>query len=64
MGPPYPSGVYLLEGRDGSIIISGGMSQPTLLREFDAFKSGGEDLIQGIIILHAHFDHIGIVPFS
>ncbi len=58
------SGVYLLEGRNGSIIISGGMSYlvPDLLRQFDEFGLK-EERIQGIIILHAHFDHIGIVPF-
>jgi 2-aminobenzoylacetyl-CoA thioesterase len=58
------SGVYLVEGRDGSIIISGGMSYlvPDLLRQFDEFGLK-EDRIQGILILHAHFDHIGIVPF-
>jgi 2-aminobenzoylacetyl-CoA thioesterase len=58
------SGVYLLEGRDGSVIISGGMSYlvPDLLRQFDDFGLK-EDRIQGIVILHAHFDHIGIVPF-
>lgn len=58
------SGVYLLEGRNGSIIISGGMSYlvPDLLRQFDEFGLK-EDRIQGIVILHAHFDHIGIVPF-
>ncbi len=58
------SGVYLLEGRYGSIIISGGMSYlvPDLLHQFDEFGLK-EDRIQGIIILHAHFDHIGIIPF-
>ena len=58
------SGVYLLEGRNGSIIISGGMSYlvPDLLRQFEEFGLK-EDRIRGIIILHAHFDHIGIVPF-
>lgn len=58
------SGVYLLEGRNGSIIISGGMSYlvPDLLHQFDEFGLD-EGRIQGIIILHAHFDHIGIVPF-
>ena len=58
------SGVYLLEGRDGSVIVSGGMSYlvPALLHQFDEFGLK-EDRIQGIIILHAHFDHIGIVPF-
>jgi len=46
------------------MIISGGMSYlvPVLLHQFDEFGLK-EDRIQGIIILHAHFDHIGIVPF-
>ena len=46
------------------MIISGGMSYlvPDLLRQFDEFGLD-EGRIQGIIILHAHFDHIGIVPF-
>lgn len=58
------SGVYLLEGRHGSIIISGGMSYlvPDLLHQFDEFGLD-EGRIRGMIILHAHFDHIGIVPF-
>lgn len=58
------SGVYLLEGRNGSIIISGGMSYlvPDLLRQLDEFGLK-KDLIRAIVILHAHFDHIGIVPF-
>jgi glyoxylase-like metal-dependent hydrolase (beta-lactamase superfamily II) len=58
------SGVYWLEGRNGSIIISGGMSYlvPDLLSQFDEFGLK-EDRLQGIVILHAHFDHIGIVPF-
>jgi 2-aminobenzoylacetyl-CoA thioesterase len=58
------SGVYLLEGHGGSVIISGGMSYlvPDLLHQFDEFGLD-EGKIRGIIILHAHFDHIGIVPF-
>ena len=57
------SGVYLLEGRDESVIISGGMSYlvADILHQLDEFGLK-EDRIQGIIILHAHFDHIGIVP--
>jgi glyoxylase-like metal-dependent hydrolase (beta-lactamase superfamily II) len=35
---------------------------PDLLHQFDEFGLK-EDRIQGIVILHAHFDHIGIVPF-
>ena len=58
------SGVYLLEGRNRSTIISGGMSYlvPDLLHQFDEFGLR-EDRIQGIIILHAHFDHIGMCRF-
>ena len=58
------SGVYLLEGDHGSMIISGGMSYivPDVLRQFEEF---GIDpgRIKKILILHSHFDHVGIVPF-
>jgi glyoxylase-like metal-dependent hydrolase (beta-lactamase superfamily II) len=56
--------VYLIEGRTGSMIISGGMSYlvPDLIRQFDAFGLD-EKRIKKHLILHAHFDHIGIVPF-
>jgi len=57
------SGVYLLEGSNESIIISGGTSYiaPALIRQLEEFAIS-EDRISGILILHAHFDHIGIVP--
>jgi 2-aminobenzoylacetyl-CoA thioesterase len=58
------TGVYLLEGRNESIIISGGMSYivPALMDQIR--KSGiNQDKIRNMLILHAHFDHIGIVPF-
>lgn len=58
------SGVYLLEGNDQAMIISGGMSYivPDLLRQFD--ESGiDEEKITKLLILHSHFDHVGIVPF-
>jgi len=56
--------VYLLEGNDGSMIVSGGMSYivPDLLRQFKEFGID-EERIQKLLILHAHFDHVGIVPF-
>jgi glyoxylase-like metal-dependent hydrolase (beta-lactamase superfamily II) len=58
------SGVYLLEGKEGSIIISGGVSciVPAILHQIEAF---GIDMAQAnkILILHSHFDHVGIVPF-
>jgi len=58
------SGIYLLEGRDGSMIISGGMSYivPEILRQFQEFGID-ENRIAKLLILHAHFDHVGIVPF-
>jgi glyoxylase-like metal-dependent hydrolase (beta-lactamase superfamily II) len=58
------SGVYLLEGRDGSMIISGGMSYivPDVLQQFKEFGID-EERIKKLLILHSHFDHVGIVPF-
>jgi len=56
--------VYLLEGTDQSMIISGGMSYitPDLLKQFEIFGIN-ETRIKKLLILHAHFDHVGIVPF-
>ena len=36
------SGVYLLEGEDGAMVISGGMSYivPEILQQFDEFRIG------------------------
>lgn len=58
------SGVYLLEGENSSILISGGMGYliPDLLSQFEAFGID-EGKINKILILHSHFDHIGIIPF-
>lgn len=58
------SGIYLLEGSDGSMMISGGMSYilPDLLGQFKEFGID-EKKIKKILILHAHFDHVGIIPF-
>src|SRR5512136_525958 len=58
------SGVYLLEGKSSSMIVSGGMSYivPDLLQQFKQFNID-EKRIEKILILHSHFDHVGIVPF-
>jgi len=58
------SRVYLLEGENESMIVSGGMSYivPDLLREIEEFGIE-EGRIRKILILHSHFDHVGIVPF-
>lgn len=46
------------------MIVSGGMSYivPSILRQLTDFGLR-EDRIRSVLILHAHFDHIGIVPF-
>jgi len=58
------SGVYLLEGKDGSMIISGGMSYiiPDILEQLKEFGIS-ENKINKVLILHSHFDHVGIIPF-
>lgn len=58
------TGVYLLEGRQESVIISGGMSYivPDLLQQLTDFNID-EGRITKLLILHSHFDHVGIVPF-
>ena len=58
------SGIYLLEGENGFMIISGGTSfiVPDLLRQFEEFGIE-EEKITKLLILHSHFDHVGIVPF-
>jgi len=56
--------VYVLEGSKDSMIVSGGMSYlvPDLLQQFEAFGID-KTRITKLLILHAHFDHVGIVPF-
>jgi len=58
------TGVYLLEGTEGFLLVSGGMSYIILdlLQQFKAFGID-ETRIQKILILHSHFDHVGIIPF-
>ena len=58
------TGVYLVEGGQEAMIISGGMSYivPDLLQQMTDFNID-ERRITKLLILHSHFDHIGIVPF-
>ncbi len=58
------SSVYLLEGSKSSALISAGMSYvlPELFRQIAAWGIN-ERRIEHIIILHAHFDHVGVVPY-
>ena len=56
--------VYLLEGSKSSAIISGGMSYilPVFLRQLQEFGISDKKITH-LIILHTHFDHVGIIPF-
>ena len=56
--------VYLLEGRNGSMLINGGMTfvVPDMLEQFRTFNID-ESKINRFLILHSHFDHCGVVPF-
>ncbi len=58
------SGVYLLEGRNESMVISGGMTYivPAVIRQIEDFGIE-KKRIKKILILHSHFDHVGVVPF-
>ncbi|MBW2065147.1 MAG: MBL fold metallo-hydrolase [Deltaproteobacteria bacterium] len=58
------SGVYLLEGSKEAMIISGGMSYivPSILKQMEEFGID-RNRIKKLLILHSHFDHVGIVPF-
>ena len=58
------SNVYLLQGNRESMLISGGTSYilPEVLQQLRDFglKSSA---ITKCLILHAHFDHVGIIPY-
>ena len=58
------TGVYLLEGTVCSMVIGGGMSYlaPIILNQMRVFGIDGKK-IRKLLILHAHFDHVGLVPF-
>jgi glyoxylase-like metal-dependent hydrolase (beta-lactamase superfamily II) len=56
--------IYLLEGSRESMLINGGLTclVPDILRQFQDFGID-ESKITKILMLHSHFDHVGIVPF-
>lgn len=58
------SGVYWLQGSDGALIINGGTSYITadVLDQMQRFELHESELT-GILILHAHFDHVGVIPY-
>jgi glyoxylase-like metal-dependent hydrolase (beta-lactamase superfamily II) len=58
------AGVYLLEGDAVSLIINGGMSYlaPVVQNQLATFGID-EKKMKKLLILHSHFDHVGLVPF-
>jgi 2-aminobenzoylacetyl-CoA thioesterase len=56
--------IYLLEGARESMVINGGLSfqVPEILHQFQDF-SINVSKIKKILLLHSHFDHVGIVPY-
>jgi glyoxylase-like metal-dependent hydrolase (beta-lactamase superfamily II) len=58
------TGVYWIEGTERAMILSGGMSYiaPIVVKQIQEFGLD-EDRLHSVLILHAHFDHIGIIPF-
>ena len=58
------SRIYLLEGREESMIISGGTRYivPRVISQLEAFGIDKER-IKKLLILHSHFDHVGVVPY-
>lgn len=58
------SGVYWLQGRECVMLINGGMTAilPDVLAQMRAFDLD-PSAIRHILILHSHFDHVGIVPY-
>jgi 2-aminobenzoylacetyl-CoA thioesterase len=56
--------VYLLQGDDESMLVSGGASY-IIQDVLDQMARFGLDLdrITKCLILHAHFDHIGVIPY-
>jgi len=58
------SGVYVLEGKQGAILINGGLAHilPDVLAQMKAFGIDPARLTRALI-LHSHFDHVGIIPY-
>lgn len=56
--------MYLLEGSKTSVLISAGMHYilPDLFRQLDTWGLDSSR-IEHVVILHAHFDHVGVVPY-
>ncbi|HIJ75529.1 MAG TPA: MBL fold metallo-hydrolase [Deltaproteobacteria bacterium] len=58
------SGIYLLRGRHGTVLINGGMSYilPDVITQMREFGIDPGEITK-FLILHSHFDHVGVVPY-
>ena len=58
------SGTYYLEGKNGAVMINGGLSYilPDVLKQMKEFRLDPAKVTK-FLILHSHFDHVGIVPY-
>ncbi|MCP4579361.1 MAG: hypothetical protein GY846_24065, partial [Deltaproteobacteria bacterium] len=56
--------VYLLEGKEESMLINAGTVYlvPLLLRQFREFGIDAAR-ISRLLMLHSHYDHVGTAPF-
>jgi len=56
--------IYLLEGKKESMFVSAGLSYivPEVVKQLKEFHID-ETTLRKILILHSHFDHVGVVPF-
>jgi glyoxylase-like metal-dependent hydrolase (beta-lactamase superfamily II) len=58
------SGTYYLEGKNGAVMINGGLSciLPDVLKQMKEFDLNPTKVTK-FLVLHSHFDHAGIVPY-
>ena len=58
------TGIYLLRGLHGTALINGGMSYilPDVLAQMREFGIDPGEITK-FLILHSHFDHVGVVPY-
>ena len=63
LGTPE-SCVYLVEGVNSSVLINAGMSHalPEYLEQIHTWGINA-DKIKHLILLHSHFDHVGLAPY-
>ncbi len=60
----FESCVYMVDGGEENVLIGGGMSYivPDVLQQLRDFDIE-EEKIRKMFILHAHYDHSGIIPY-